>query len=64
MNITCREMLRPKTIQEELNRAAQWSQNSKQHIVPQFQCMECGKKYRKPRETCTKCGGCDIDLST
>lgn len=28
-----------------------------------FQCQECGKKYKKPRERCSKCGGCDIDLA-
>jgi len=58
MEVTCREMLRPKTISEELVRSAQWSKNANQ-----FQCMECGKKYKKPRETCSKCGGSDIDVA-
>lgn len=28
-----------------------------------FQCLECGARYIKPRETCRECGGADIDLA-
>jgi hypothetical protein len=27
-----------------------------------FKCQECGKKYRKPVNVCSKCHGVDIDL--
>ncbi len=27
-----------------------------------FKCQECGKKFKSARESCPKCGGCDIDL--
>lgn len=28
-----------------------------------FKCQECGKKYSRPVEECSKCGGSDIDLA-